>query len=400
MRVRLGVQYQPVLDHQPVRPLRHPGRALLRRQYLQQWLLLQRQLHGRRRDMQHWEYVRLKLQLRHLQVRTLHLRKFRRAVLPYKHLRDRHRLRNERSGLYFKHQQPHIDVPAVWKERRSVLRKLHLHRRRHAVPQQQLFIHVFVQGVRRHWPGLLLKLHIHRPCVQGSRNGLRHHQQCLHGLWLRRRPLLRQQYLQRCKHGVQELSLCRVRHAGLDLFNRRSLLRGQHLQERMLCHALRWFVLRLSNLSLGRHGLRHPCQQHDRSSLRLDHCGNRHLHERHHFLRWPQPSLLRFQLLLRLYELRLLCRPRHPLFVQHFPHHRPYAVLVHRLRRQGPALLRGFNKFDHRLRARLQVTVRVRPNLYNLRLLLHLHGFHGNGHLDVDHDGLLEHRTAQLELPD
>ena len=243
--------------------------------------------------MQHWEYVRLKLQLRHLQVRTLHLRKFRRAVLPYKHLRDRHRLRNERSGLYFKHQQPHIDVPAVWKERRSVLRKLHLHRRRHAVPQQQLFIHVFVQGVRRHWPGLLLKLHIHRPCVQGSRNGLRHHQQCLHGLWLRRRPLLRQQYLQRCKHGVQELSLCRVRHAGLDLFNRRSLLRGQHLQERMLCHALRWFVLRLSNLSLRRHGLRHPCQQHDRSSLRLDHRSNRHLHERHHFLRWPQPSLLR-----------------------------------------------------------------------------------------------------------
>jgi hypothetical protein len=142
-------------------------------------------------------------------------------------------------------------MPALRQDRRPLLRQLHLHRPRHAVPERQLFIHLYVQTVRWHGPALLLELHVHRPCVQGSGDSLRQQQQYLHGLRSYRRPLLRQQRLQRRKRGMQELSLCCMRNAWHDRFDGCSVLCGQHLQERVLCHALRRFDLRRSNLRGG-----------------------------------------------------------------------------------------------------------------------------------------------------
>jgi hypothetical protein len=89
VRGRLGVQFD--LDHGAVRLVRYAGCALLPRQYLQQWLLLQRQLPGRRLYLrQHG----LELHLRLVQVRALHLRQRQRALLPDQHLPDQHRLRD------------------------------------------------------------------------------------------------------------------------------------------------------------------------------------------------------------------------------------------------------------------------------------------------------------------
>jgi hypothetical protein len=89
MRGRLGVQFD--LDHGSVRPVRYGGCALLPGQYLQQRLLLQRQLPGRWFHLHQLEH---ELQLRFVQVRTLHMRQRGRAVLPDQHLPDQHRLRH------------------------------------------------------------------------------------------------------------------------------------------------------------------------------------------------------------------------------------------------------------------------------------------------------------------
>ena len=91
MRGGYRLQQLVVHDHRPVCPVRQPGCPLLRRQYLQQWLLLQWQLYGRGHDMHQRQ---LRLQLRSVQIWPLHLREFRCAVLPDQHLPDQHRLRN------------------------------------------------------------------------------------------------------------------------------------------------------------------------------------------------------------------------------------------------------------------------------------------------------------------
>ena len=80
--------------------------------------------------------------------------------------------------------------------------------------------------------------------------------------------------------------------------------------------------------------------EYDRPSVRPDHGCWRHLQQyRHNRLRWPQPSLLRILQLLLLVHLRLLRRPRQPLFVQHQRHNRPHAVPLQRMWWQGSALL-------------------------------------------------------------
>jgi hypothetical protein len=89
MRGRLGVQFD--LDHGSMRPVRNGGCALLPGHHLQQRLLLQRQLPGRRLYLHQHQ---LKLQLRFVQIRALHLRQRGRAVLHDQHLPDQHRLRD------------------------------------------------------------------------------------------------------------------------------------------------------------------------------------------------------------------------------------------------------------------------------------------------------------------
>lgn len=108
------------------------------------------------------------------------------------------------------------------------------------------------------------------------------------------------------------------------------------------------------------------------------------MYKRHHLLRWPRPNLLRVQLFEQ-FELLLLWRPRQPLSVQH--QHRHYAVPVHRVRRQGPALLHRLH--DHR--GRVQIALRVHVQLLYLWLLVHVYGSHGDVDVDVDGLGLVAH---------
>ena len=88
VRCRLGVQFD--LVHGSVRLVRDARSAMLPGQYLWQWLLLQRQLPGRRLKLQH----QLKIHLWFVQVWALYLRQCGRAMLPDRHLPDQHWLRN------------------------------------------------------------------------------------------------------------------------------------------------------------------------------------------------------------------------------------------------------------------------------------------------------------------
>jgi hypothetical protein len=90
------------------------------------------------------------------------------------------------------------------------------------------------------------------------------------------------------------------------------------------------------------------------------------LRERHHELRRPQSSLLRLHLL-HLEQLLLLRWFRHALLVRHL-HHGHHRLHVHRLWRQGPALL---------LRHHIEQLLLLRgPVQGALRLLLGLQQHH------------------------
>lgn len=163
MRGGRGVQLD--LIHRPLRPLRFARCALLPGQYLQQRLLLQQQLLGRRIDLH--QQQQLELHLRFVQVRTLHLRQRRRAVLPGQHLPDQHRLRKLRLEL---HQQPrlhHFDLCGLRKGWRTMLLGQHLYGSGNPVSVRQLDRRLHVQSLWRYWPAVLLD-HDQHHNVQGS----------------------------------------------------------------------------------------------------------------------------------------------------------------------------------------------------------------------------------------
>ena len=116
LRGGFGLQFN---DHNgPVRPVRLPGRPLLRGQHLQQRLLFWRHLHGRRNDLRH---LRFNVQLRFVQVWALHLRQLGRAVLLDQHFPDQHRLRDLRSELHGHHRIQRLVVRHLRQERWPVL---------------------------------------------------------------------------------------------------------------------------------------------------------------------------------------------------------------------------------------------------------------------------------------
>jgi len=125
------------------------------------------------------------------------------------------------------------------------------------MPLQQLDWQLRLQAVRRHGPVLLLQFDDDQHLVQGYRNRLRQLHQHVQGVWGRRRSMLREQYVHRFKYRVQEFTLCCVWDIWRDNRNRGSLLRGQHLHQRLLHHPLRWHVVRNSSVHVRRLDLRY-----------------------------------------------------------------------------------------------------------------------------------------------
>jgi hypothetical protein len=194
LRGRFGLHLHLLQLDRPLCNLRNPGRALLHGQRLHQWLLLCRLLPGR------WLHLHPKRVLdlvRNLQVRTLHVRKPRRALLPKQHLPDQHRMLQLRSGLQLDQRyQQYGDLPALRQEGRALLHRQHLPGCGDPVPVQQLDRHLRMQSLRRPGRALLLDLD-HKPKpLQRRERRLRQLDQHLQGLRRRRRSLLRQQHLQ------------------------------------------------------------------------------------------------------------------------------------------------------------------------------------------------------------